>query len=411
MSLKESSQEIIRRLDVLNIGPYLVKYNVISQREYIEEYSSVIEDGRAVNGDLTPKLCNVILKKPAEFCKALEESVKETKHKDHQELLTLLQHSARQAKKVKKGLITRAAHKVKKTLKPKQKYSAPEGQSYSDNSEPERSDDEISMVSQDYAIGGQHDKQWYSSLSASHSSVALSTSSGPTIDQTKSTNEDTTNNDKQVSVVIDEPDHSGAQATTLSHDKIHEHKTKHKVECSTINNVSFTLHKQDELGSALQRANAEKQQLEKDNKALKEQILALRVEVKKNEILMQQQKDGASAREAEIQQKIDHMQSEHDSVCAEMGAKNAELILKLESLQEMYSNEFHGTVHVKQLQVRLEAERQKVKRLEKEKNATFGKQDLYKANEELTKELAQAKAEVSYLRHMVPKKYLRSEEM
>ena len=60
--------------------------------------------------------------------------------------------------------------------------------------------------------------------------------------------------------------------------------------------------------------------------------------------------------EAEIQQKIDHMQSDHDSVCAEMGAKNAELILKFESLQEMYSNEFHGTVHVKQLQVRLEAE-------------------------------------------------------
>jgi len=93
MSLKESSQEIIRRLDVLNIGPYLVKYNVISQREYTEEYGSVIEDGRAANSDLTPKLCIVMLKKPVEFCKALEESVKETRHKDHQQLLTLLQHN------------------------------------------------------------------------------------------------------------------------------------------------------------------------------------------------------------------------------------------------------------------------------------------------------------------------------
>jgi len=258
-------------------------------------------------------------------------------------------------------------------------------------------------------MDGQHDKQWYSLLSASHSSVAISTSPGPTSDhklETKSTNKDTINNGKQVSIIADEPDRS---EETLLHDKTNEHKTKHKANSCTTD-ASFTLHQQDELSSALQKASIERHELEKENKALKEQLLALRVEVKKNEILMQQQKDGASARESELQQKIDHMQSEHDSVCAEMGAKNAELILQLESLQEMYSNEFHGTVHVKQLQVRLEAERQKVKRLEKEKNATFGKQDLFKVNEELTKELAQVKAEVSYLRHMVPKKYLRSEE-
>ena len=107
---------------------------------------------------------------------------------------------------------------------------------------------------------------------------------------------------------------------------------------------------------------------------------------------------------------MNQMKAEHDTVCAEMGTKNAELILQLESLQEMYANEFHGTVHVKQLQVRLEAEQQKVKRQEKEKKMVFSEQDLYKVNEQLTEELSQARAEISYLKHMTPKKYLRSHE-
>ena len=200
---------------------------------------------------------------------------------------------------------------------------------------------------------------------------------------------------------VDEPDHDEVNDTKLS--SSNSHKTD-RIK-SELKNDSPT-----EFSAVKQKANAEKWQLEQENKTLKEQMLALRVEIKKNELLMQQQKDAADSREAELKRKMDEMQAEHDTVCAEMGTKNAELILKLESLQEMYTNEFHGTVHVKQLQVRLEAERQKVKRLEKEKSLAFGKQDLYKINEQLTKELSQAKAEISYLRHMVPKKYLRSQD-
>ena len=201
----------------------------------------------------------------------------------------------------------------------------------------------------------------------------------------------------------DEPDHNEVNDTKMSSNS---HKTdKTKSELKNDSSIAST-----DFSALKQKADSEKWQIERENKTLKEQILALRVEVKKNELLMQQQKDAANSREAELKRKMDEMQAEHDLVCAEMGTKNAELILKLESLQEMYTNEFHGTVHVKQLQVRLEAERQKVKRLEKEKNLAFGKQDLYKINEQLTKELSQAKAEISYLQHMVPKKYLQSKE-
>lgn len=208
------------------------------------------------------------------------------------------------------------------------------------------------------------------------------------------------------SVKGDKPDHGEIHDTkSSSNDQEAEFFAKTKTELK--NDSSFTPIKSS---GSKQKANAEKRQLEQENRTLKEQLLALRVDIKKNELLLQQHKDAASSREAELQRKMDEMKAEHDTVCAEMGTKNAELILKLESLQEMYTNEFHGTVHVKQLQVRLEAERQKVKRLEKEKNIAFGKQDLYKINEELTKELSQAKAEISYLRHMVPKKYLRSQE-
>ena len=91
--VKERREDIIRDLDVLNIGPYLVSNGVLSQQKYTEEFSSLIEDGRAVNGELTPKLFEVILNKPSEFCKALDESVKETHHEGHQELLILLQQN------------------------------------------------------------------------------------------------------------------------------------------------------------------------------------------------------------------------------------------------------------------------------------------------------------------------------
>ena len=204
---------------------------------------------------------------------------------------------------------------------------------------------------------------------------------------------------------VDEPDHNDLMkdVKVLSgNHKTVETKTKFKSDSSYAPPA--------DLSVAKQKADAERWKLQQENETLKEQLLALRVEVKRDELLMQQQKDAANCREAELKRKMEEMQAEHDTVCAEMGTKNAELILKLESLQEMYTNEFHGTVHVKQLQVRLEAERQKVKRLEKEKNLAFGKQDLYKINEQLTKELSQAKAEISYLRHMVPKKYLRSQE-
>ena len=91
--VKEKREDIIRTLDVLNIGPYLVRNGVLSQQKYTEEFSSLIEDGRAVNDELTPKLFEEILNKPAKFCKALDESVNETHHKGHQELLIILQQN------------------------------------------------------------------------------------------------------------------------------------------------------------------------------------------------------------------------------------------------------------------------------------------------------------------------------
>ena len=91
--IKEKREDIVRILDVLNVGPYLVRNGVLSQQKYTEEFSSLIEDGRAVNDELAPKLYEVILKKPVEFCKALDESVKETQHEGHQELLMILQQN------------------------------------------------------------------------------------------------------------------------------------------------------------------------------------------------------------------------------------------------------------------------------------------------------------------------------
>ena len=91
--IKQKREEIIRGLDVLSVGPYLVRNGVLSQQKYAEEFGNLIEDGRAVNDEMTPKLYEVILKKPVEFCKALEESVKETQHEGHQELLTILQQN------------------------------------------------------------------------------------------------------------------------------------------------------------------------------------------------------------------------------------------------------------------------------------------------------------------------------
>lgn len=91
--VKEKKEDIIRGLDVLNIGPYLVRNGVLTQKKYTEEFSSLIEDGRAVNDELTPKLFEVILDKPSQFCKALDECVKETHHEGHQELVILLQQN------------------------------------------------------------------------------------------------------------------------------------------------------------------------------------------------------------------------------------------------------------------------------------------------------------------------------
>ena len=91
--IKEKREDIIRSLDVLNVGPYLVRNGVLSQRKYTEEFSSLIEDGRAANDELTPRLYEVIVKKPVEFCKALDEAIKETQHGGHQELLILLQQN------------------------------------------------------------------------------------------------------------------------------------------------------------------------------------------------------------------------------------------------------------------------------------------------------------------------------
>ena len=259
------------------------------------------------------------------------------------------------------------------------------------------------QVSQD-DLGG---KPWYDSLSASHSNISLESSPAPNIVVTDDKHSIKSGSIGNVS------DGSSIKGDKPDCEEIHDTKPSSTDELFAKAKTEF---KNDSdpapakrIGSK-HKVDTEKRQLEQENRTLKEQLLAFRVEIKKNELLMQQQKSAASAREAELQRKMDEMKAEHDTVCVEMGTKNAELILKLESLQEMYNNEFHGTVHVKQLQVRLEAERQKVKRLEKEKNLAFGKQDLYKINEQLTKELTQAKAEISYLRHMVPKKYLRSQD-
>lgn len=266
------------------------------------------------------------------------------------------------------------------------------------------------QVSQDYALDPQGGKPWYDSLSASPSSASLVPMSPPGIvvtgDKPTPSNDNVSDSSSSKGVVVDDRSevHNMKSSPTSSRETELFAKTKFK------NDSSFTPQTEADFTVLNKKADAKKKQLEQENKTLKEQLLALRVEIKKNELLLQQQKDQANVREAELQRKMEQMKAEHDTVCAEMGTKNAELILKLESLQEMYSNEFHGTVHVKQLQVRLEAERQKVKRLEKEKQLAFGKQDLYKINEELTKELSQAKAEISYLRHMVPKKYLRSND-
>ena len=91
--IKQKREEIIHGLDVINVGPYLVRNGVLSQQKYTEEFGNLIEDGRAVNDELTPKLYEVILTKPVEFCKALEESIKETQHEGHQELLRILQQN------------------------------------------------------------------------------------------------------------------------------------------------------------------------------------------------------------------------------------------------------------------------------------------------------------------------------
>ena len=253
-------------------------------------------------------------------------------------------------------------------------------------------------------------KPWYHHLSTS--STSLASTSVPNVvvindqhtTQAASYGNISDDNSSSKDQAVDEPDHNDSMKDVKvlsSNHKTVETKTEFKSDSSYASPADLSILKQ--------KADTEKWKLEQENKTLKEQLLALRVEVKKDKLLMQQQKDAANSREAELKRKMEEMQAEHDTVCAEMGTKNAELILKLESLQEMYTNEFHGTVHVKQLQVRLEAERQKVKRLEKEKNLAFGKQDLYKVNEQLTKELSQAKAEISYLRHMVPKKYLQSQ--
>jgi len=258
----------------------------------------------------------------------------------------------------------------------------------------------------------QEGQPWHTSLSVSDNTLTSASTPNITVTDDKSMTIYASNDnisDGNISdgssnkdPVADETDHNETHNTKLSSSCQTESFAKVKTEYK--NDSSFT--SQRETNSALkQRFDTEKCQLEQENKAFKEQLLALQDEV-------QQCKNTASSREAELQMKINQMKAEHDIVCAEMGAKDAELNLELESLQEKYANEFHGTVHVKQLQMIIKALQQKVRRLEKEKKKAFGhgRQDLYKINEQLTEELSQARAEISYLKHMTPKKYLRSHE-
>jgi len=81
---------IIRLLDVQAIGPYLVKHGVLSSHEYYDNFVGPLEKGETSNYKLSLKLATKCLKKPKEFHKALEESLSNSQHANHQELLELL---------------------------------------------------------------------------------------------------------------------------------------------------------------------------------------------------------------------------------------------------------------------------------------------------------------------------------
>jgi len=81
---------IIRLLDVQVIGPYLVKRGILSSQDYYDNYVGPLQKGETSNYKLSLKLANRCVKKPGDFREALEESLNNTAHANHQELLEML---------------------------------------------------------------------------------------------------------------------------------------------------------------------------------------------------------------------------------------------------------------------------------------------------------------------------------
>ena len=89
-SLENYYPSIIRLLDVQVIGPYLVKRGVLSSQDYYDNYVGPLQNGETSNYKLSLKLANKCLKQPKDFLESLEESLSNTAHANHQELLEML---------------------------------------------------------------------------------------------------------------------------------------------------------------------------------------------------------------------------------------------------------------------------------------------------------------------------------
>ena len=81
---------IIRLLDIMTIGPYLVRHNILQMDEYFNDYHCVLANHHSYNAKLLPKLATKLKKYPQHFMTALEECVASEQCDGHQELLTIL---------------------------------------------------------------------------------------------------------------------------------------------------------------------------------------------------------------------------------------------------------------------------------------------------------------------------------
>ena len=82
---------IIRLLDIMTIGPYLVKHNILQMDEYYNDYQCVLANHHSYNAKLLPKLATKLKKYPQNFITALEECVMNEQCDGHSELLMILQ--------------------------------------------------------------------------------------------------------------------------------------------------------------------------------------------------------------------------------------------------------------------------------------------------------------------------------